>query len=109
MAELYSKCLAFLNPQEEDFGITTVEAMASGRPVIAYGRGGATETVVQGVTGEFFYQQTPEAIAEVVRDFDPKKYNSEEIREKAMWFSTDGFKDKIKNFIEEEYKKFKSK
>ena len=108
MAKLYRKCIAFLNPQEEDFGITTVEAMASGRPVIAYKRGGATETVVEDVTGTFFKEQTPEAIIETIKNFDPDKYNPQEIRERAMWFSTDGFKSKIKNFIEEEYGKFKS-
>jgi len=107
MAKLYRKCLAFLNPQEEDFGITTVEAMASGRSVIAYRRGGATETVIEGVTGEFFDKQTPEAIAEAVRNFDVSRFNSSQIREHAQQFSTEKFKDSIKSFIEEEYRRFR--
>jgi glycosyltransferase involved in cell wall biosynthesis len=58
----YSRCQALIFPGEEDFGIVPVEAMASGRPVIAYGRGGATETVVSNVSGIFFQEQTVEAI-----------------------------------------------
>ncbi|MDD5032243.1 MAG: glycosyltransferase, partial [Patescibacteria group bacterium] len=60
-AELYSHCQAFLNPQEEDFGITVIEAMACGRPVIAFRKGGATETVIEGKTGVFCDEQTAEA------------------------------------------------
>ncbi len=52
--EYYSKCRAFIFPGEEDFGITPLEAQASGRPVIAFGKGGALETVVEGQTGLFF-------------------------------------------------------
>lgn len=60
----YSRCRALIFPGEEDFGIVPVEAMASGRPVIAFRRGGATETVIDGVTGVFFEEQSPEAIIE---------------------------------------------
>ncbi|PJA46775.1 glycosyl transferase, partial [Candidatus Uhrbacteria bacterium CG_4_9_14_3_um_filter_36_7] len=56
-AKLYAECRAYLHPQEEDFGITVVEAMASGRPVIAYRKGGALETVIEGKTGLFFDHQ----------------------------------------------------
>jgi glycosyltransferase involved in cell wall biosynthesis len=74
----YSRCQALIFPGEEDFGIVPVEAMASGRPVIAYGRGGATETVLPNVTGLLFDEQTPEAIIDAVEqcrviDFDPQK------------------------------------
>jgi len=61
LAELYGRSLAFIHPQEEDFGITAVEVQASGRPVIAYRRGGALETVEEGVTGEFFNEQTADS------------------------------------------------
>lgn len=98
-AELYSKCQAFINPQEEDFGITAVEAMAAGRPVIAYKKGGALETVVEGVTGEFFSEQTAGALAEIINKFDSGKYNPAEIRRQAEKFSEERFKEEIREFI----------
>jgi len=104
-AELYSKCLAFLNPQEEDFGITAIEAMASGRPVIAYKKGGAAETVIDNVTGKFFVKQTKEALAEAVKDFNSHKFDPKAIRQHAEKFSVERFKNEIKQFIKEEYDK----
>jgi len=97
--ELYSKCLAFINPQEEDFGITAVEAQASGRPVIAYKAGGALEIVQAGVTGEFLEDQTWENLANTIIHFSPEKYNAQEIKKSAEKFSADRFKNEIKNFI----------
>ncbi len=110
-AELYQNCLAFINPQEEDFGITPVEAMASGRPVIAYQRGGATETIKEGETGLFFDQQTPAAIAEIVHKFYTKtksgeyRWDSAAIRLWAENFSVANFKRQITEFIAANYKK----
>ncbi len=77
IAGWYSRCRAFVMPQEEDFGIAPLEAQACGRPVIAYKAGGALETVVDGVTGIFFGEQTPEALIEALEhfnadDFDPR-------------------------------------
>jgi len=106
-AELYSHALAFINPQEEDFGITVVEAMASGRPVIAYRRGGATETVVENESGLFFNEQTPEAIMAVVRRFledidsGNKVWNSRRIKEAAEKYSVANFRQRIMDFIAE--------
>lgn len=99
--ELYSHCLAFVHPQEEDFGITPVEAMASGRPVIAYAAGGALETVIDGLTGKFFDEQTWEALADAVIRFKPEDYNPQAIREHAKKFDVEVFKQKIKNYVEE--------
>lgn len=109
LAELYSHAMAFINPQEEDFGITVVEAMASGRPVIAYKKGGATETVLAGETGFFFNEQTPEAIITAVKSFDVSKFDSQLIRRHAEQYSENKFKDNIKRFIDEEYNKFRGK
>lgn len=106
-AELYSHALAFINPQEEDFGITAVEAMASGRPVIAYQVGGALETVVPGVTGEFFDEQTWESLGEAVIRFKPENYNPQKIREQAERFSLEQFKKRLTDFIEKTYQEFK--
>lgn len=64
----YAHCRAFVMTAEEDFGITPVEAMASGRPVVAYGRGGVLDTVVDGHTGVYFHKQEPGALAQAVRE-----------------------------------------
>ncbi|MBT5337763.1 glycosyltransferase [Candidatus Falkowbacteria bacterium] len=96
---LYSKCKAFLNPQLEDFGITAVEAMASGRPVIAYRAGGATETVIEGKTGTLFEEQIWEDLADKVLSFKIEDYNPQTIREHALQFDVNIFKQKIKEFI----------
>ena len=98
-AELYSQCLGFIHPQEEDFGITAVEAMASGRPVIAYSAGGVRETVISGITGEFLQDQTWENLANTIIHFKPEKYNSEEIKNHAKKFSKTRFKQEIRDFI----------
>jgi len=98
-AKLYSNCQAFINPQEEDFGITVVEAMASGRPVIAYQKGGATETVIDQKTGLFFPEQTPESLEKALRHFQTIKFNSQEIRQEAQKFSVERFKQQITEFI----------
>ncbi|MBA4321103.1 MAG: glycosyltransferase family 4 protein, partial [Flavobacterium sp.] len=95
-------------PQEEDFGITVIEAMASGRPVIAYKSGGALETVKPGVTGEFFTQQTADSLAEVLSNFDANKYNPQEIKQHAEQFSVERFKKEILEFVNKEYKNFKN-
>jgi glycosyltransferase involved in cell wall biosynthesis len=105
--ELYQKCLAFIHPQEEDFGLMVVEAMASGRPVIAYPKGGATETVVDGKTGKFFPDQSWESLAHTVIRFKPEEYRPEEIRAHAAQFDVGEFKNKIKNYIENEWQEFR--
>lgn len=105
--EHYAKCKAFLFPGEEDFGITPLEAMASGRPVIAYGKGGALETVVEGKTGIFFKEQTKESLREAMLKFKDMKFNKQEIRNHAEKFDEEIFKSKIKNFVDKSYIEFK--
>lgn len=100
-----SGCLAFMYPQEEDFGITALEAQACGRPVIAYRKGGALETVIEGKTGEFFDFPTAQALAEKIKNFDHTKYDSKTIRSNAEKFSNEEFKKNIRKFIEEYYSK----
>jgi glycosyltransferase involved in cell wall biosynthesis len=96
----YNEARAFVFAAEEDFGIVPVEAMASGRPVIAYGVGGAAETVIDGVTGAKFLEQTPQCLIEAVRKFDHTKYDSEKIRQHAEKFSTERFKKEFVDTIE---------
>ncbi len=92
---------AFIFAAEEDFGITPVEAQACGTPVIAFGRGGATETIVglgnSRPTGVFFNQQTPEAIAAAVQNFEKHehKISSADCRSNALRFSTKTFREKL--------------
>jgi glycosyltransferase involved in cell wall biosynthesis len=90
----------------EDFGIAPLEAMASGRPVIAYPVGGATETVVANTTGAFFPEQTWESLYTAIHHFDPTAWDSTKIREHASTFSTDIFKSSIHRFVNDRYEEF---
>lgn len=99
-AELYSTAIAYLHPQEEDFGITAVEAMASGRPVIAYRKGGAVETVVEGVTGEFLEEQTWEELANQIIRFAPERYDPLTIRRHALRYDSASFKRTMQEHVE---------
>jgi len=106
--EYYSKCRAFIFPGEEDFGITSLESQASGRPVIAYERGGVLETVVKDETGVFFKEQTVESLKNAVRRFESMKFDKMIIRKHAEGFSEEIFKDKIGNFVKSKYDDFKN-
>jgi glycosyltransferase involved in cell wall biosynthesis len=108
VTKLLVSCTALIFPTHEDFGIVPVEAMVAGRPVIAYRGGGALETVVEGVTGEFFDKQTPDAIIDVVKKFDPDKYSPQACREQAQKFSKEEFKRKFKFFVDEVWQKRKT-
>jgi len=98
-AKYLANCQALIFPQKEDFGITAIEAMASGRPVIAFRAGGAKETVIEGKTGLFFNEQTSESLGEAVKKFKSLSFNPEEIRNYSLKFDKEIFKEKIKNFI----------
>lgn len=106
LAEVYSRAIAFIHPQIEDFGITVIEAMASGRPVIAFDGGGARETVVSGISGEFFDEQCWEALADTVVRFKPQQYNPQAIKNYAEKFGIERFKKEIQELIQREYGRF---
>lgn len=99
---------AFIHPQEEDFGIAAVEAMACGRPVIAYKSGGVLETVVEGVTGRFFEEQTWEALADAVVKFqaDFLQFNPQAIKAHAEKFNQERFEKEIKEFVARSWQEF---
>jgi glycosyltransferase involved in cell wall biosynthesis len=103
LRECYQNCQALIFPQEEDFGIVVLEAMACGKPVIAYRGGGALETIKENKTGLFFNKQTPEALIRAVMKFRTKDFKTRIIREQALKFSKQKFKEKIKGFIKEHY------
>jgi glycosyltransferase involved in cell wall biosynthesis len=92
---------AFVFAAEEDFGIAPVEAQACGTPVIAFGRGGATETVIDGETGLFFYEQTSEAIVKAVEEFElcRSKFDRARISQNADRFSTGRFCSEFREFV----------
>jgi len=99
LKDYYAHCQAFIFPQEEDFGITAVEAMAAGRPVIAYQAGGALEIVQPGITGLFFKEQNTDYLIEALRNFKLTDFDPKLIRKKAMEFDQERFKEKIKEFV----------
>jgi glycosyltransferase involved in cell wall biosynthesis len=90
---------AFLFPPVEDFGLVPIEAMAMGTPVIAYGEGGALETVVDGVTGVFFSPQTSEALNIAIEKSETMEWDREKIREHAEKFSKEKFQENIRTYI----------
>lgn len=106
VADHCRKCQAFIFPGEEDFGIAPVEAMASGRPVIAYGAGGALETVKDGLTGVFFKEQTAASLVEAVNKMQKMVFDSAIIRQHALNFDKEVFKREIKEYIEKKYAEF---
>lgn len=104
--EYYSKCRAFIFPGEEDFGITPLEAQASGRPVIAYGKGGALETVIEDKTGVFFKEQTKDSLINAIKKFETMNFDKNQIRKHAEGFDEEIFKQKIDKFVKEKHKEF---
>jgi len=81
--------------------------MASGRPVIAYRKGGATETVLEDLTGVFFDAQTAESIKAAVERFEAMDFDSSRIRDHALKFSTERFKREFMDYVEREFRRFK--
>jgi len=90
---------ALIHPQEEDFGITPVEAMAAGTPVIAYSAGGVLETVVPGFTGTLFDEQRWEALADTVIRFDDAQFDPQKIRAHAEQFSRTRFEQRFHDYL----------
>jgi len=104
MARLMAEARAFLFAAEEDFGIVPVEAQACGTPVVALGRGGATETVVGGQTGLFFATQTPDAVVDAIHRFERHgAWDHEAIRANARRFSADRFRREFGGVVEAEW------
>lgn len=93
----------FVFAAEEDFGIVPVEAQACGTPIIAFGKGGALETVAEGKTGVFFKEQTAQSLKDAILNFETLKFNPKEIREHALQFSKERFEREIKAFVEQKH------
>ena len=96
----YKGAKAFILAQkDEDFGITAIEAMAVGKPVIAYKGGGYLETVIEGKTGIFFEELTVESLVKAINKFNQMKFNSEDCRGEAKKFSKERFVKEIREFV----------
>lgn len=102
-AKLVAGAQALIFANEEDFGIAPVEAMASGTAVVAFGKGGLTETVIDGVTGRFFDEPTTESLIKVLRDFKAEEFDPEKLVQQAKRFDQKRFADEIQAFVQECY------
>jgi len=95
----YSAALGFIYPQIEDFGLMPLEAAGCGTATLAYGEGGAKETVLPGVTGELFDSYNEEKIKQMVLSWDAKKYRTDDLKNQAEKFSKEKFKSEMLNFV----------
>lgn len=95
----FANCKALIFPGEEDFGMIPVEVMAAGKPVIAYGRGGALDTVEDGLSGILVREQSVEAFKAAIRSFQPDDFNAAAIRLHARQFSKDNFKARMRELL----------
>lgn len=100
---LLSSAFAFIHPQEEDAGISAIEAMAAGTPVVAYGAGGALETVLPEETGVFFEEQTWQSLADAVIRAKRRSFDHARIRAHAQQFGRERFQRELKAFVESRY------
>lgn len=101
IAEYYSKCKAFIFAGDEDYGLTPVEAQASGRPVVAFGRGGALETVKENMTGLFFKEQTKDSLIHTLAQFNVNDFNPQIIRAHSEKFGKQPFIDGLHKIIQD--------
>lgn len=99
VAHYFQTSQAFIFPGLDDFGITPVEAMAAGTPVIAYQAGGALDYIKPGLTGEFFEPQATDALAGTLQKFSPEKFNSARIQSSAKMYSAEVFNKKFSQYI----------
>ncbi len=93
--QLMANCRAFLFPGFEDFGIAPVEAQAAGRPVIAFAKGGALDTVIEGLSGLFFYEQSVESLMEAIEKFETMSFSPSIAQANAARFSVERFKQEL--------------
>lgn len=100
VVELLQDAIAAVLPGEEDFGLVPLEAAAAGRPTIAYGAGGALETVVPGVTGTLFAEQQVETLAASLRSFDPREFDPQRLRAHAETFGPERFVTSLRGIVE---------
>ena len=108
VTDYMQRCKGFVFPAEEDFGITPVEAQAAGAPVIAFGRGGVTETVLHGKTGVLFSEQTVDSLVQAVKSFETGMYElkQNDLRQQAEKFSIERFQTQFRSCVEQTHTAF---
>ena len=99
LSQLYAGARALICPQEEDFGLVSLEAQSHGTPVLSYARSGVAETVLDGKTGILFTEQTVDSLAKALRAFDRVRWNSSKIRTHALKFSKRAFQREFKRAV----------
>ncbi|MBD3413594.1 MAG: glycosyltransferase [Candidatus Aminicenantes bacterium] len=109
LLRVYQQAKALIIPGEEDFGINSLEAQSCGVPVIAFGRGGATETVIPGSTGLFFRQLNVKSLMSALDKFKKLTFNKTEIRKNTIGYSRVRFKKRISSFIQEKWNDHREK
>ncbi len=109
LKKCYAECKALIFPGDEDFGIVPLEAMASGKPVIAYAKGGALETVVDREdlkTGVLFPEQKVDVLIDAIQKCNVMKFDAEKLRAHAMLFDREAYKEKMREFVERMWERF---
>lgn len=109
LAKTYARAKAFIFPQEEDFGITAIEAMASGKPIIAFRGGDIIEHARERREALYFNEQTPEALIKALGKFNPSDFDPQAIRERVIGFDRELFKSKIRDYVENSLANFKKR
>ncbi len=109
LVKTFSRCKAFIFPQEEDFGIIAIEAMASGKPLIAFRGGDIVEHVVDGREGLFFDTQSSDDLLKVLKKFNPNAFDAQKISERSLQFDRETFKSKIKKYVDNSLARHKGK
>ena len=107
LLEYMQKAKAFVFAAEEDFGIVPVEAQACGTPVICLGKGGTKETVIDGITGIHFEEQTIKSLTKAIERFETINFDHKKVREHSLKFSKERFEKEIEEFVNEKYEIFK--
>jgi len=105
----YAGCKTFIYPQDEDFGITALEAQAAGKPVIAYNSGGARETVLDLKTGVLFDEQTPESLIEAIGKLEKLEISEKDCRKQAEKFGEKRFREVLQNAVDTLYARYQKK
>lgn len=99
LVEYYKNCIALIFPGREDFGLTVIEALSFGKPVIAFRGGGAVETIIEGKTGLFFYPQTIKSLMKALKKFSQRKFRPQDCQNRAYTFQKKQFQDRFLSIL----------